>query len=372
MRCIKISGYFQNNVGDDLMIEILMSRYPNITFWGYKENQKKSIRMQKANYISADDLYKKYGKINHLLNIITLYQKKDFFIHCIVKYIENHCCCAVGIGGSLYAEWDSSIEERLQYEDLKRIDGKPYYILGANFGPYSNPNFLRAFKKYFQTCSTVSFRDKSSFKMFRNLPMVQWAPDIVFNIKKENICDKNTVLISVVDINESKHVNLKDYSKMYYEFIGNLCETVIEREQIPVLVSFCKAEGDEHAIIKILNNLSPLIKDKIRIHLYDGNTEKILNLFRSAHYVIATRFHAMILAMKFQKPFFAISYDPKLVNVLKDMQLKSYCEFKDLGEVSIETVLGQKNEISEEYIDEITKQAEKHFEELDNFLKLCD
>ena len=369
MKCIKISGYFQNNVGDDLMIEILMSRYPNITFWGYKENQKKSMRMLNANYISADDLYKKYGKINHLLNLITLYHRKDFFIHCIVKYIENHCYCAVGVGGSLYAEWDSSIEERLQYEDSKRIDGKPYYILGANFGPYRNPDFFYAFKKYFQTCSVVSFRDKSSYDMFSNLPMVQWAPDIVFNIEKGMICDKNTVLISVIDINESKHVDLKDYSEIYYKFIGNLCETVIEREQVPVLVSFCKSEGDENAIVKIQNFFSPLIKDKVQLYLYDGDTEKMLNLFRSAHYVIATRFHAMILALKFQKPFFAISYDQKLVNVLKDMQLKSYCEFKDLGELSIETVLSQKNEISEDYIDEITKQAEKHFEKLDIFLK---
>lgn len=368
MKYIKVSGYFQNNVGDDLMIEILMNRYPGVAFWGYKDNQKKSRRMEDANYISVDDIYRKYGRLNSLINKITRGHRKDYLIHLIKKCIEHRCCCAVGIGGSLYGEWESGIEVRLQYEDSKRINGKPYFILGANFGPYKNPSYYDAFKEYFHTCDVVSFRDQTSFDLFGDMPMIQWAPDIVFNIDKGIISDKSTVLISVIDINENKHADLRDYSEAYFRFIGNLCKTILERNNVPILVSFCRAEGDERAISKIRNTVSPSISERIQTYLYDGNTEEVLDLFRSAHYVVATRFHAMILALKFQKPFFAIAYDQKLVNVLKDMQLESYCDFKDIEKITMETALNQKNEMSTERIEKIEKQAERHFDALDAFL----
>lgn len=368
MKFIKISGYFQNNVGDDLMIETLLNRYPDVVFWGYKENQKKSRRMMYANYISIDDIYKKYGGINNVFNQITRGHMRDALIHLIIKYIERHCCCAVGIGGSLYGEWDSSIEFRLQYEDSKRVNGKPYFILGANFGPYKNPCHYEAFREYFQTCDVVSFRDQTSFNLFENLPMVQWAPDIVFSINEGKISDNNTVLISVIDINENKHTELSNYSEAYFKFVGNLCKTIVERKLTPILVSFCSAEGDERAIYKIRNTVPPSINERIQTFLYDGDTDKILELFRSAHYIVATRFHAMVLALKFQKPFFAIAYDQKLIYVLKDMQLESYCDFKDVDKISMETALDQKNEMSTARIEKIEKQAERHFDALDAFL----
>ena len=90
-------------------------------------------------------------------------------------------------------------------------------------------------------------------------------------------------------------------------------------------------------------------------------------MFAGADYVVATRFHAMILALRFGKPFFSIAYSDKVKWVLDDVGSSAYCGMDQLHGLRAETVMDAHAQAvdAENYI----LQAQKQFAQLDDFLK---
>lgn len=334
MTTVKLYAYLKKNLGDDLMVYILLNRYPQYRFFcdGYGTDE----TFQKCpNFCAKETFYKKYGRLNHLLNILTL-NKFNFFNKFFQK-LENRISCAVYIGGSLFMQdTQTDIEKRLSYERT-RMTKWPLYIIGANFGPYQTESFRIAFESYFADCAGVTFRDRKSFGLFKHLPNVNYAPDVVFNLNPA--CEQKAsdcVLISVIDI--EKRLSISQYAEQYDRFIADVCIETAKRGKTPVLMSFCKYEGDEDAITRIYNKLPKAVQQATDTFFYDGNLELALQQFERAERVVATRFHAMILALCFNKPVFSVSYNSKVKNVLDDMGIQAYCDISEVDSVNIKMI----------------------------------
>ena len=69
---IKLYACIYNNVGDDLMVDILLKRYPTYTFFYSNQYYEASNKFLKyKNFINLYSVYKKWDILNHLCNKLT-------------------------------------------------------------------------------------------------------------------------------------------------------------------------------------------------------------------------------------------------------------------------------------------------------------
>ena len=366
MKRIKLRAYFYQNLGDDLMVDILLRRYPQYMFWTNNSSPATDVFLKYPNFENRACLCSKYGRQNHIANCLTLYKNTDFFLRKMFQKREKECCCGVYIGGSLYMQRaDQAIAQQIAAEEEK-LEPDPLFVIGANFGPYITDDFREAFAGYFERCGGVTFRDQASYTQYAHLPNVAYAPDVVFNL--QDIPEKsgdNSVIISVINLPDRKV--LAGYSEAYDAFIVRMCQTCVDQGKTPILMSFCESEGDPAAIDRICNHMDSALRDHTEIYLYKGDIQEAVSLIAGADFVVATRFHAMILALKLGKPFFAISYSDKVKWVMDDLHCDAYCNIRDVATVQPEDILEQyKNPVD---ITDYAKKAEKQFEQFDRFMQ---
>lgn len=359
MKRIRLYGYFNRNLGDDLMVGLLLKRYPEL---GFFSDSWKPVPAA-SNLENLETLQQKYGRLNHILNILTLYKRKDFFLNAIKRRYARECTCSVYIGGSIYMQ-DGDAEKWLSREEEKLTHG-PLFVIGANFGPYREERFREGFEAYFRRCRGVTFRDRVSFEQFRHCGNIGYAPDVVLNLKANPGKPSNTVLISVIDL-ESRP-ELSAWQAEYEVFIARLCETCVRQRQRPVLLSFCEAQGDARAAERILEKLEPGCRACTDTLYYRGDPEEILHTFARAERVIATRFHSMILALCYEKPVFALCYSEKITNVLRDLDFDRFCRIPELKNFDPQELLHCC--ALPEGLAGYKQAAEKQFAQLDAFLK---
>lgn len=366
MKMIRLYAYLYHNLGDDLMVETMLSRYRHLLFYCDSDAPIRNKRIVAyPNFIDKEKLYEKYGRLNHLLNILTFHKKENFFFNWLFRRYEQRCQCSVYIGGSLFIPRpDESIGARLERERMK-MQQPPLFVIGANFGD-EGLEYTKAFGNFFSQCGGVSFRDKISYDKFSDLNNAQHAPDVVFNYDTSGytVRDDNVVVISVIDL--YRKLSLSQHAEAYDEFIVTVCKECVARNKKPVLVSFCELENDPAAVNRIFERLPHEVQEKTQRCYYRNNPSEVLDLFASANYVVATRFHAMVLAMKFQKPFFCISYNEKIRQVLAETGIDHYCELAQIKTLDAKDIFAESGmHVSEEYMG----QAKKQFSQFENYIQ---
>lgn len=355
---IFLNGYFHENLGDDLFFHIITRRYPNHQFHmlahgdhasAYRGVPNAKIHPQCKLLRGAD---KVLSKLSPKLSFGSLYGRtKDL---------------SVLIGGSMFQEMQDD------GSDLKRLalmpeNHKKLYIMGINYGPAHTQAYEDACRKYLASATDVCFRDQTSYNRFRDLPNTRVGNDIAFGIRR--ICPtpvekENTCIIAPIDF--GKKPALVAYKQAYLEFLkARLLEQQAQGRQV-ILMSFCKWEGDEDAIRELLDLCSPEVKAQVTTLCYNGqNWQELCQCIGSAAYMIATRFHSMVLALAYGVPTLAISYSNKTRQLLQDMD-RGECaimpeELADLPAEKLTPVTGID-------IDYWQSQADVHFEKLDELL----
>ena len=363
MKRIKLYAYWAQNLGDDLMVHILLKRYPKYLFVSDSWVEHSRF-LHYRNFINVGMIQQRFGRLNHLINILTLYTKPNFLINSVIRYY-NHCKASIYIGGSLYQE-ECFLQSDIQMQnDEEKLHHAPLFIIGANFGPYQTDAFKDSFARYFRRCGGITFRDRASFALFADNEKVAYAPDVVFCLNTSNTIENNrSVLISVIDL--SNRDKLRKWTDIYDTRMAEVCKYCVLQNKTPVLMSFCKNEGDEKAIQRIMNKLSEIEREKTKVFRYSGDLDSALELYQKADRVIATRFHAMVLALKYGKPVYSISYNQKVKNVLSDIQLNAFCELNDLEHVSAKMLFDGCHTAD---ISIYSKEAEKQFTQFDSFMR---
>lgn len=241
MKEILVKAYLNFNLGDDLFIKILTERYPNINFY-IESDDKNYTQIFKSSKIY---LYKKSRLEKRLIKLGIL---KYFFYKKFLKKIDG----IINIGGSIFMENSINYKKDIEKRKIenKAVKGN-YYILGANFGPFRSEKFRKSYKEFFSKCRDVCFRDKYSYNLFSELPNIRYADDIVFSLKDNIISEdiQGKILISVIKPSIRKELKTKD--EEYYEAIKKIILEGMKIGKKIQLISFCKNEGDEEAILEI-------------------------------------------------------------------------------------------------------------------------
>ena len=117
----------------------------------------------------------------------------------------------------------------------------------------------------------------------------------------------------------------------YERFLIENIKSEIGNGNIIKLFSFCKFEGDDIAIEKLLRKFDVSENDKIKVISYEGNIERFLTEFMNIDRLISTRFHATVLGLIFKIPQHPLMYSDKTLNMLNDLGYKgSYTKVKQI------------------------------------------
>jgi len=361
MKRVLINAYTKDNLGDDLFIKVLCDRYPNTEFILYAPSSyRKTFKDLKNLSIFPNDSF-----IVRLINSILfrIFNIKGYFLNRLSKKSD----ASVLIGGSLFMEvgnWQFTMKkiESMRYKD------NPFFLLGANFGPYSDINFKAKHEKMFRGFTDISFRDKYSYDLFKHLGNVRVASDIIFNLKKGkmDLRKDNNVVISVIKPSVRKSLNVSDNT--YYEKIRDIAVYFLKNDYKVTLMSFCEPEGDKEAIENIERLIPERYLSGISKHMYKSNIKETLDVIANSSYVVATRFHAMILGWVYNIPVYPIIYSEKMTNVINDAGFKGkYSNIETINTLKPKEVFDSMNR-NVINVSDLVIDSERHFEKLDNYL----
>lgn len=374
-----IRAFVMGNLGDDLFIYTLCKRYPNQRFILCGEHKYKAVFANLTNlkYISTDATLTKwifrikklpawfYNYLNKKLE-----REKYKALYGCFEWFSKYSKRNILISGSIFMQLHEgrTFQNPYYLGEIEYYKRHPY-IIGCNFGPYINEEYREFYEKRFYQASQVTFRDQYSDELFPE-DCTSWAPDILFTfdktyMKKPEVT--NYVTISVINLNkdgEQDDAKAACYEKAISELV---CYLQGIGKKV-VLLGFCKDQGDDEAIARIVKQL-PCKRDVISYCYPQVSADEIVGFLANAEVVVASRFHAMVLGWVFEKITVPVVYSEKMTNTIK-------CVNPDISVITTEEIKNNSRNLIEVYqeclekkvnfdIEEIREKAQRHFEKLD-------
>lgn len=357
-KTILINAYTALNLGDDLFIKMLCERYPQHHF-KIITNSRNAKPFEKINNL---EIVQSIKKIDGLLSKVKInYSVNDAFRAKLAKQSD----AVVEIGGSLFMQEGQWKNKAKNYE--KSVDNsKNYFLLGSNFGPYQDSEYVETYHRIFEKINDICFRDEYSYNLFSDLNNTRVASDIVFGYQHHSDNQKmKSVSLSIIDLSWRDH--LKEVEGQYLNKIVELVNQLIDHNYQVNLISFCEKQGDMRAINKVLDG----VVDSKKVHVvdYQGDIESVLNVLVESYAVIASRFHAMILGWVFNSKVIPLIYSNKTLNVINDVKFDGlYHQIRDIESLDVKQVLQaiQKDEMLN--VEAFREKAKEQFKQLDTYL----
>ena len=363
METIYLKCYLNQNLGDDLFVKIITDRYVErfISVSTIKCSRNYNISNLKVKYFN-DFIFRIFNKFSKLINSNNILE----------QYYINKSKFVVFIAGSIFIE--SKEEKRRKYllsEWYSNLN-KPYYIIGANIGPFYTREFIKNVNFILNNAEDVCLRDSQSKKLCSS-KKVRQASDIIFSLDASKYITNSktkSVIISIIDCDFKASQIPNPNSKCYKKTIIDMIEFFQSRSYEIILMSFCKEDGDEKAVDEIFYNLNN--KSNIRKYYYRGNIDEALSLLGSSKVIVGSRFHANVLGLLMNKTIIPIIYNNKTKNLLFDLNFKGrVIDINNIEKFDISSLndddLNYKLDVSF-----CKKDAERHFEKLDKILKRRD
>ena len=316
MNNVFVYGVNTVNVGDDLFMRILFERYPNTRMIIYASNVYSSLFRDYKNVVIVSDtesVVKRLIRVSHILHIPPTLL---IYAYLFKKYRINFFLV---VGGSLFMEGKSNITNTLKKLKLLKLcfPKLKSAVIGSNFGPCLTRGFYESVKKSLRDVDDVCFRDEASYLAFADLPNVRWGNDIVFHKETNSLLTKEKrVCINIRSVD--KWPTLKPYKADYLRIAKSFISEFQSKGYVVSLMSFCEAYGDNEITDELYDSLTE--KKNVERLFYNGdNLARFLNSIAKSEYMIATRFHAIILGLVYNLKVLPISYSIKTKNMLKSL-----------------------------------------------------
>lgn len=351
-------AYDRQNLGDDLFVHTITKRYPHVQFymWSDPKNRETFQCLPNLKVLQKD------GGIIRFLEQIRPSLGARYR-----NWMENRCQAVVYIGGSIFMEYENWVQLLTWWEYTAQH--RPFYVLGANFGPYHTEAYREKIGQIYAQMKDVCFRDQYSYDLFQDVPTVRRAPDILFSYPMPQVpVEEKQIFVSIINCaaRDESH-SLTAYDASYVQNMAKLLTKYRREGYRLVLSSFCACEGDEEGIRKILKAMDAENATDIQVLNYDGtNAEELTTAIAQSELVIASRFHATILALAAGRPVLPVIYSDKTLHVLEDLgfdgpmiDLRTCGDYTAVRRPACFALDRQK----------LGREAQKHFEKLDEVLK---
>lgn len=295
---IMVDAYLDNNLGDDLMISLLVNRFPDERFFLYTD---KSVV---AHTFEAFE------------NIV-IRKPGDW------KEDMKRASAYVSIGGSRFQvfNWNQRIWRLRRIAKLRKLrrHGVKIATIGANLGPYSDAWGARLTKWELQKNDLITVRDQEAMtylRSFRGVKNFHYAEDIVYNLDRG--AEDPSGVRSGLGISAYRSIRPHEVNDGNYEFLARLADDYIQKtgKRVYLFAFDTEAENDLAAAHHIYQRARE--KEGIVIVPYLGGQAAFLEAFARCDRMIAIRFHSAVLADLYQIPFLPVIYSNKMRNFLDD------------------------------------------------------
>lgn len=289
---IVISGYYGfDNFGDETILSVLVQKLKEFTPF---------ITVLSSHPEKTKQLYK-VGSI-------------FFFCPCIFIFNIAKCDILISGGGSLLQD-ATSIKSLLYYLwviNIALFFRKKVIIFAQGIGPINNKFGAFLTKKTLQKCTLVTVRDRKS-----RMILTKWG------INVDLVCDPlfDLPLIESTPTNKVG-VQLRSFKTLTDELLRKLAKQVNKDFPDREIEIFSFQDHLDLAVCqkfeKMLKEINPDIKTSL---VFNQSSNGMLKKISELEYMIAMRFHAVLVALKYGIKTFAISYDIKVEKLAEDAQI---------------------------------------------------
>lgn len=314
MKFLLIGNYGATNLGDEIilneMINLIREKFKNANITVFSANPVETVRnhpkikSQHPLPFGFRSLFRMFGPNGHRS----------------VKTIKDADYMIIGGGGlfsglSLYANllWGF-------HAFVGILFGKKIIMYSQSIGPVKW-GIQRIILKYiFQKSTFISVRDpdsKAELEKMKIKKEIHLMPDMIFRARKPKTSIKKENNQILVNLRSGYHNQYQQ--KELRKFLNWLNKKGYQINFVPFQN---KIESDKDLTEKFQQKL-PF---KTKIHT-PQNLEEVLDLYKNAEYIIATRLHAALAAIKSESPLISIAYSQKvnsyLSQIAKDIPILS-------------------------------------------------
>lgn len=277
---VAISGYYGfKNFGDEAILSVLI-------------NHLKDLKNVDITVFSSDT---NYTSKTYSVNAVKRFDLKN-----VIKTIQNSDVLISG-GGSLLQDV-TSLKSVIYYSliiALGLLFNKKVIIFAQGIGPLNKKLSQFIVRNLLKNCSLVTVRDEKSLALLKD-----------WNIDAELVCDPIYSLDVVQEFRENTiGVQLREFKTMNYNLLHKLALFIANKFSDKKVEIFSLQESQDLELCKkfeqILKTLNPEVSTEIV-------TDDIVNKISKLSYLIAMRFHAILVALKCGIKTCAINYDVKV------------------------------------------------------------
>lgn len=305
---IHLTGYFDSNFGDDMMMKLVVRSLPDITFVIDK---------------NADT------PIINEPNVITGSRKECAPLQ---KLVVTGCGFMI------------NSKEALKTELIWYLKGynPGDYCLGCNIEPLRGPMKRFLIGRKLNKFKLITCRDKASYEWIRKKsrrPLVHCLPDILFSLPDEWLpTSKEADCLGISMMHRAEDKEDCDYYRAMADIAD---EWIVKTGKNVILMAFDSGKEDD---LFACNAVRALMKcpDKTEIISHKDSTE-IPAAFARCERIIGARFHSIVLALRMKIPVYPIIFRKKVRNMLNDLHWQSpLCDLDDIDKASLTAFITEK------------------------------
>lgn len=198
---------------------------------------------------------------------------------------------------------------------------KPLYMIGQSVGPLRTKIGRWIVKKSFSKAKMIYVRDTASKILLIKLGITNEiivGPDFVFSLKQSQSVNTK---IDQKGLDGYFLVSLRPWMNnmdILYKNLDQILGEIVEKHRLlPVLIPFQQVHQNDEALMhKILDQSHS--KYPFLIQKFDQDLNLVTSLIKDSKFTLGMRLHSLILSMNQNRPFVALSYSPKVKNLVEN------------------------------------------------------
>jgi polysaccharide pyruvyl transferase WcaK-like protein len=292
-----VDAFVDNNLGDDLMLDLLVHRYPHVYFW--------CLRDATLNDVEP------YRRWPNLL----VPDWSD--LPAILPFMDG----LLVFGGSMWQDHGHNLIwyewRRYALETIKARGGTAYAV-GNSIGPVASEAGRRLFAELLSRFDLVTVRDSASMEWFDRhvgTGRCMCATDLVFDYPLPAATPRPDLL--GVSVHRSILLPQRNgpYARAMAEAIAAVRRARTDLD-VRLFVFDARTENDLEVADDVMRHLGA--PGWLSTHVYRGDAAPLLADFARCGHIFASRFHAVVLAMALGIAFTPFDYMGKTAHLLAD------------------------------------------------------